>query len=448
MRVLVVGRNASEHALALNLSLSEFVSEVYCCPGNPGISEVATCLDIHETNFEEIKNLVLEEKIDFVITGSSKLHAQGITDYLEKYDINVFAPSQETAKIEWSKYFAKEFMLRREIPSPRYVAFDKREFALAYAQSQKLPIVIKANGLTDSSSSVSIINSYEGAIGAINACFEGRFGSAGSTVIIEEYIEPSEEFNFPVLVYNDKYTILPPVRVFHQLYGEGQGPYTKGMASVSPYNNISQKLLNHIEDTLIKPFIYGMKEEARPYKGFLNFKIILDQNKYPYIIDLNTSLDSVIASTSLLLLEEDLVNIINNIATQTAQEYKYQGYIKSIKHAQSDEQAHTACIALAGEGYPGATVNNLPVRFIGNNIQRGKYSQIILEDGSLDEYNAQCLLLHDNTQIDKNNNLATGEGRVFICTAIADTKENAFKALNSIALQIDFPGKTMYGKNN
>lgn len=436
IKVLIVGRNASEHALALNLSLSEMTGDIYCCPGNPGISEVATCLDIHETNFEEIKNFVIEEEIDFVITGSSKLHEQGITDYLEKYNINVFAPSQETAKIEWSKFFAKEFMLRREIPSPRYVSFDKREFALAYAQSQKLPIVIKANGLSQSSGSVSIINSYEGAIGAINACFEGRFGNAGSRVVIEEYIEPSEEFNFPVLVYDDKYTILPAVRVFHKLYSEDQGPYTKGMAGASPYNNLSQKLLNHIEDTLIRPFILGMKEEARPYKGFLNFKIILDKNKYPYIIDLNTTYDSIVASTSLLLLEEDIVDIINKLATQPAEEYKYQGFIRQ------SVEAHTACIALAGEGYPGATVNNLPVRFIGNNIQRGKFSQILLADDSLDELNAKCILLHDNTQIDKNNNLATGEGRIFICTAIADTKANALRALDSIASQIDFPGKT------
>ena len=175
MRVLIIGSGGREHALALSISLSEHVEQVFCCPGNPGISQIAQCSPIEVNDFSGLADFARQNKIDLTIIGPDEPLANGIVDYFTERGLKIFGPTKDAAKLEWSKYFAKEFMLRRAIPSAKYAAFDRSEHAIAYSYSRKMPIVIKADGLAKGKG-VTVANTYDSAIRAINDCFDGISG--------------------------------------------------------------------------------------------------------------------------------------------------------------------------------------------------------------------------------------------------------------------------------
>jgi phosphoribosylamine---glycine ligase len=303
MKVLIIGSGGREHALTLSLSLSEKVDKVFCCPGNPGIQHIAECASIQVTEFAKLAEFVKKHEVDLTVVGPDDPLAEGIVDYFEERGLKIFGPTKDAAKLEWSKYFAKEFMLRRGIPTAKYAAFDRREHAIAYAYSRSLPVVIKADGLAKGKG-VSVVNSYEDAISSINACFDGKFGQAGSLVIIEDFM-PGLEASVFAICDGENYALLPTAQDFKRLLDDNKGPNTGGMGARSPNPLVTNDVLAKIENLIIKPTLAGMKEEGKPFKGFLYVGAMLDEAGNPSTVEFNCRMGDPETQVVLPLLECD-----------------------------------------------------------------------------------------------------------------------------------------------
>ncbi len=433
MKILIIGSGGREHALALSLSLSNHVDEVFCCPGNPGIQQIAHCTPIEVIDFKKLANFAQENRIDLTIVGPDDPIAGGIVDYFEEKNLRIFGPRKDAAKLEWSKYFAKEFMLRRGIPTARYAAFDRREHAIAYAHSRKLPIVIKADGLARGKG-VAVVNSYDAAVGAINACFEGKFGEAGKLVIVEDFIAGREASVFAICD-GENYALLPTAQDYKRLMDGDKGPNTGGMGARSPNPYISPAILRRIEREIIQPTLYGMKEEGRSYKGFLYVGVMLTENDDPYVIEFNSRLGDPETQVVLPLLECDLFEVLWQATEGNL------GYFKGqLASAELSGNGAAVCIVMASQGYPEKIANGMPIRFkVGFSL--GPHSQLLDKTGDINTETAKVLLFQAGTKLDNNRNLITAGGRVLCVTALAANIEEARLAVYKAVDKIDFAGK-------
>lgn len=433
MKVLVIGSGGREHALALSLSLSEHVEEVFCCPGNPGISQIAHCAAIEVTEFEKLAEFVINQKIDLTIVGPDDPLSMGIVDYFQEKKLRIFGPTRDAAKLEWSKYFAKEFMLRRGIPTAKYACFDRREHAIAYAYSRKLPLVIKADGLAKGKG-VAVVNSHDGAVGAINACFDGKFGDAGKLVIIEDFL-PGLEASIFAICDGENYALLPTAQDYKRLLDDGKGPNTGGMGARSPNPLVDDVLLQKIEKQIIQPTLQGMKEEGKPFKGFLYVGVMIDEKRDPWVVEFNCRMGDPETQVVLPLLECDLFEVIWQASEGNLGAFK--GVLPS---AETSKNGAAVCVILASQGYPEKIASGMPIRFkVG--FYLGAQSQLLDQSGELDPNEAKVLLFHAGTKLDNQRNLITSGGRVLGVTALASTPEEAHKAVYKAVNKIDFAGK-------
>jgi len=434
MRVLVIGKGGREHALLLNLSLSERTERLYAIPGNPGISRLASCHAMDVDDFHELVSFVKQERIDLTITLSNELITEGIADFFEANGLDILAPRTDAAQLEWSKYFAKEFMLRRGIPSSRYAAFNKREYALAYAHSRRLPIVVRIDGLAPENKGVAIVNSYEAAAGAINACFDGKFAKANKCILIEDYMA-GHRASVSAICDGENYAIFPTTKNYNRLLDGDKGATVDGIGGIAPHPVFDQTLMERVEKEILQPMLQGMREEGRPYKGFLHLELLIDQQKQLSVIEIACSLKEVEAQVCLPLLECDLLDVLQ-CANRGDLAY-YKGVLPSA------EVSATACaisIILNSEGYPEKIADGLPVRFrVG--LSLGPSSQLIDQSGDIDHSSCRVLLFHMGSKLDSNRSLITNGGRVFGVTCLARRISIARRSAYKIVEKIDFPGR-------
>ncbi len=413
--------------------LSPHVEEVFCTPGNPGISQIAQCIPGSVEDFPRIAEIVQAQKIDLVIIGPDDPLAGGIVDFLESKGIKVFGPRRDAAKLEWSKYFAKEFMLRRGIPTARYAAFDERAYALAYAQSRRLPIVIKADGLAKGKG-VTVANTREAVVAAINNCFDGKYGEAGRMVVIEDALIGYEASIFAICD-GENYALLPTAQDYKRLLDGDKGPNTGGMGAIAPHPQITPEILQKIDRRIIKPTIQGMKEEGRPYKGFLYVGVMIDAQGDPWVIEFNSRLGDPETQVVLPLLECDLFEVIWK-ATQ-GNLGSFRGMLPS---AETSRNAASVCLILASQGYPEKFATGLPIRFrVGFSL--GPHCQLIDKSGDVPNSLVRLMLFHSGTRLDPERNLITAGGRVVGVTALAGNLFMALKGAYTAVEKIDYPGK-------
>ncbi len=433
MRVLIIGSGGREHALALSISLSEHVEQVFCCPGNPGISQIAQCSPIEINDFAGLSEFARQNKIDLTVVGPDEPLSEGIVDYFEERGLKIFGPSKDAAKLEWSKYFAKEFMLRRGIPSAKYAAFDRREHAIAYSYSRKLPIVIKADGLAKGKG-VAVVNTYDAAIGAINACFDGKFGEAGKLVIVEDFLTGFEASVFAVCD-GENYALLPTAQDYKRLLDHDKGPNTGGMGAISPNPAMTPEILKKIEIQILQPTLKGMKEEGKPYKGFLYLGLMVDDKKEPHVVEFNSRLGDPETQAVLPLLECDLFEVIWQASEGDL------GYFKGVlPSAETSGLGASVCVIMASEGYPEKVADGMPIRFkVG--LSLGENSQLVDSSGDIDPEEAKVILFQAGTKLDKNRNLITAGGRVLSVAALAGNIKMAIQSAYKAVNKIDFAGK-------
>ena len=430
MKVLVIGSGGREHAICWKLKQSEHVAEIFCAPGNAGIAEIATCIPIKPTDFEKLAELVIAQKLDLTIASMDEPLSKGIVDFFKKKGLRIFGPTQNAAKLEWSKYFAKEFMLRHKIPTASYACFDQREFAIAYAKSKNPPIVVKADGLA-LGKGVTVAKTLDEATIAIHNCFDGKHGEAGQKIVIEEFVKGQEVSIFAITDGKDAVTLVP-AQDYKRLNDGDHGPNTGGMGAYAPVPFVSPELLGEIKEKIIMPTIKGMEKEGNPYQGILYCGLMISEDGKINVIEFNSRFGDPETQVVLPLLDEDLFEICWAVTEGDLGKYK-EGFHRL--------GGASLCVVISSKGYPenyqkGIPIDfsrlNEPVEVLGGKDPR-KLESILKAKG---------VIFHAGTARDTDGRLVSNGGRVLGVTAIADSLLDAQVLAYKLCDRIDFEGKS------
>lgn len=415
MNVLILGSGGREHTLAWKMNQSKLLEKLFIAPGNAGTAEFGTNINLKIDNFIDIKNFVLEHYIQLVIVGPELPLVKGIADFFQKDEelakVGVIGPCLAGAMLEGSKEYAKQFMLRHAIPTASYRSFDKKNYveALAWLKMLKPPFVLKADGLA-SGKGVIICHDLEEADKLVkDIIVNKRFGDAGNTLVIEEFLSGIEVSMF-VLTDGNDYLLLPEAKDYKRI-GEGDtGLNTGGMGNVSPVPFVDKLFLSKVEERIIKPTIAGLKKENINYKGFIFFGL-MNVNGNPYVIEYNVRLGDPETEVIIPRIQSDLLEIF--AAVKKGELSKCQIMLL---------EQHAVTIILSSKGYP-------------EKFETGK--EIIV-----DEKISDCLVFHAGTVIeDKSGKLLTNGGRVLAVTALGKNLQEAIKMAYTATEKISFEGK-------
>jgi phosphoribosylamine--glycine ligase len=341
MKILVVGNGGREHALVWKIRQSPLVSEVFCAPGNAGIAGIAHCVPIDASSIVEVADFAQTIKADLTVVGPELPMVLGIADEFARRGLPICCPSRGAAEIEGSKVFAREFMARHRVPSPRYELAASAEEALAIVERAPFgyPMVIKADGLAQGKGSIVAREAGEARTAVTQMMAEKRFGSAGARVVVEEFLK-GEEVSF--LVFSDGARVVPMVSVQdHKRALDGdQGPNTGGMGTVSPATNMSLEMHKRIMQEIVLPTIGALAEEGRRFQGVL-FTGLMVTEAGPRVLEFNARFGDPETQVIMARLRSDIVPLLRQVA---------QGELGETRLEWAKEPA--VCVVLASRGYP------------------------------------------------------------------------------------------------
>ena len=404
MKVLVVGSGGREHAICWALKKSPKVTELYCAPGNGGISEVATCVDVKATDIPGMVAWAKENKMDFVMVAPDDPLAMGMVDALEEAGIRAFGPRKNAAIIEGSKAFSKELMKKYGIPTAAYEIFTDKDAALSYVEAQGAPIVVKCDGLA-LGKGVIVAQTVEEAKAAVISMMEDKaFGDAGAKVVIEECMVGPE---VTVLAFTDGKAIVPmPSSQDHKrAYDGDEGPNTGGMGAISPCPNYTSEHAKICMDTIFLPTVRALNAEGRTFQGVIYFGMMLTA-KGPKVVEYNARFGDPECQAVLSLLETDLMDILEACVDGTLDKV----HVKF-------KDAASCCLVLASGGYPVA-------------YEKGK------EISGLDAVQ-DAVVFHAGTKLE-GGKFYTNGGRVLGVTAVAPDLKAAVDKAYQAAKPVSF----------
>lgn len=341
MKVLVVGSGGREHALAWNFGHCPSVEQVLVAPGNPGTEreQGVRNVAIDPTDFPALVKVVHEERVDLTVVGPEQPISEGIRDYFDQFDLACFAPSKSAGRLESSKAFAKSFMARHKIPTAgAFVTQDHRE-ASEYILRKDAPIVIKADGLAAGKGVIVARSTSEAIEAAEGMLTEARFGDAGSTVVIEDFLD-GEEASFTLLSDGENVLQFASSQDHKPVYDGDKGPNTGGMGAYSPAPVVTPSVYKKIMQEIVTPTIRGMASDGSPFQGFLYVGLmIVDGN--PFVVEYNCRFGDPEAQPVLVRLKSDLANVCSAALQQG---------LKGHELDFTDEYA--VGVVLASKGYP------------------------------------------------------------------------------------------------
>lgn len=410
MKVLILGSGGREHVLAWKLRQSPSVNELYCAPGNGGIGDVAQLVSLRLTDRNELVRFAKEKKIDLTVVGPEQPLVEGIVDLFQAHGLSIFGPTKAAAQLEGSKVFAKDFMVRNQIPTARFRNFTKESMyeAERFIHELSPPIVVKADGLA-AGKGVVVCETKDLAIDVSNEMINSHsLGYAAGNIVIEEFLD-GEEASIFVITDGKEYTILPAAQDHKRILDGDKGKNTGGMGAYAPAPIITSHLLEQIEREIIKPTINGMQKEGTPYIGCLYFGLMITETG-PKVLEYNCRFGDPEAQVVIPLIDGDFAQLLYLVAAGNISE----GHIKLHK-------ATAVCIVMASGGYP-------------DDYETGKVIHGLDAAKSSDG----VVVFHAGTRKEGNQVLTSG-GRVLGVTAIgfendlSGTIQDAYRVVNRIA---------------
>lgn len=401
MKVLIVGGGGREHAIALSVSKSSRVEKIYCAPGNAGIAEYAECVPIGAMEFDKLVAFAVEQAIDFAIVAPDDPLVGGLVDLMEAAGIRTFGPRKNAAILEGSKAFSKDLMKKYNIPTAGYENFDSPEAALAYLETAKYPLVLKADGLA-LGKGVLICNSQEDAKAGIRTIMiDKQFGDSGNTVVVEEFMVGRE---VSVLTFVDGNTVKAMTSAQdHKRAKDGdRGLNTGGMGTFSPSPFYTKEVETFCEKYIYQASVDAMKAEGRPFKGIIFFGLMLTDDG-PKVLEYNARFGDPEAQVVLPRMKNDIIEVM---------EACIDGTLDQIELEFEDNAA--VCVVLASDGYPESYEKGLPIAGL---------EEFKKHDG--------YYCFHAGTKME-NDRIVTNGGRVLGVTAkgkdLKEARANAYKA--------------------
>ena len=405
MKILVVGGGGREHAICWKLSKEANVDKIYCAPGNAGISNVAQCIDIQDSDIENLLKFAKENKIDLTIVGPEIPLVAGIVDKFEKEGLKIFGPNKKCAQLEGSKSFSKDFMIRHNLPTAKYKEYTDLDEAISEIDSFGYPVVIKADGLA-AGKGVVIPENREDAITTLKEMMsDKKFGNAGDKIVVEEFLTGIET---SILAFVDNDTIVPMVSSKdHKKVFEGEtGLNTGGMGTFSPSEIYTDELAKNIKENVLDKTLKGFQEDGLDFKGILFVGLMITEDG-PKVLEYNVRFGDPETQSVLFRLETDLNKIISAVIGNK---------LKDIDITYSDEQA--ICVMLTSGGYP-------------ENYEKGKVIS------GLENLDSDIVVFHSGTKFD-NENIVTNGGRVLGITAKGKTVKEAGEKVYENIKKINF----------
>lgn len=406
MKVLIVGSGGREHAIAYSVAKSPKVDKIYCAPGNAGIGTVAECVPIGPMEFEKLAQFAQEEQMDLTIVGMDDPLVGGIVDVFEEKGLRVFGPRKNAAILEGSKAFSKDLMKKYQIPTAAYENFEDPQKALEYLEKAKFPIVLKADGLA-LGKGVLICNSLkEAKDGVKEIMLDKKFGTAGNTLVVEEFMTGRE---VSVLSYVDGTTIKTMTSAQdHKRAKDGdQGLNTGGMGTFSPSPFYTKEIDEYCQKHIYQPTVDAMRAEGRPFTGIIFFGLMLTEQG-PKVLEYNARFGDPEAQVVLPRMKNDIVEVM---------EACIDGKLDEIELQFEDNAA--VCVVLASEGYPVKYEKGIPITGFENFQGKDGY---------------YCF--HAGTKLE-DGQIVTNGGRVLGITAkganLKEARKNAYEATEWIS---------------
>lgn len=411
MKVLLVGGGGREHAIAWKLKQSPKVGKLYCAPGNGGIASLAECVDIGARDIEGIIRFACDNSIDMTFVAPDDPLADGMVDALEQAGCPAFGPTKAAARIEASKAFGKYIMAKYSIPTAGSASFTDAAKARAYITEQGAPIVVKADGLA-LGKGVFVCMTEDEALEAVDTIMvQGAFGQAGSSIIVEEYMEGPE---VSLMCFTDGQTVslMPPAQDHKRAMDRDMGPNTGGMGAFAPTPKLSAAQAQWAKDNVLLPAVRGMAAEGCPFRGILYAGLMLTQNGIK-VLEFNARFGDPETQALLPLLKTDLMDIMEAIREERLAALDIQW-----------SEGAAAVVVMASGGYPGKYQKGYPIN--------GLYYAATLDD---------IIIFHSGTTL-VDDKLVTNGGRVLGVTAVAETLDEA------IARAYDCVGRVSFKDNH
>ena len=398
-RILLLGSGGREHALAWSMRKSASCATLWCAPGNPGIAEVAEPVSLSLTDAASVVEWCQVHKPTCIVIGPEQPLASGVSDALRSAGFAVFGPSAAAARLESSKGFAKDFMLRHAIPTAAYKRFTNRDEAEQYVKGAPLPVVVKYDGLA-AGKGVVVAHSQQEAILAVQEMFAGSFGSDG--VVIEEFLEGVEASIFAV-TDGKEYVTLAPAHDYKRIGDVDTGKNTGGMGSVAPSPRVTSDVLMKVKTRIIEPTLRGMNSEGMPFIGCLYCGIMIDQGGNPYVVEFNARFGDPETQSVLSVLRADTAELVASAARGSLNTSAISDIAEGI----------AVCVVLASGGYPDSYAKGVEITGIHHA-----------------ETDHEVRVFHAGTAWSSGGEgrspvLVTNGGRVLGVTAVRDTLEAA-----------------------
>ena len=412
INILIVGSGGREHAMAWKIKQSPKLNQLFIAPGNAGTSLLGTNIPVGVSDFEGLKKVALEHQIDIVLVGPEVPLCEGLHDYFLAVNslkhVKIVGPQKLGAQLEGSKDFAKEFMMRHQIPTAKYCSVTDETLidGLSFLKTMKAPYVLKADGLA-AGKGVLIIDELEEAEKSLKVMLDGQFGAASQKVVIEEFLSGIECSVFAITDGKD-YKILPVAKDYKRI-GEGDtGLNTGGMGAISPVPFADNVFMKKVEDRIIRPTVQGLQKDKIPYNGFIFFGLISCGGE-PMVIEYNVRMGDPETEAVMLRIKSDFVDLLIGTANGTLAE----------KTIEIDERTAVAVMLVSG-GYPGP-------------YEKGKVISGL-------EKVENSFAFHAGTSIE-NGDICTDGGRVLAISSYGKSFDEALSYSYKNAQLIDFEGK-------